>query len=49
MLGAIINANIFGELVVIVASMGRVEKQFQSKFASMNTVLINLKLHEDTA
>lgn len=49
MFGAIINANIFGELVVIVESMGRAEKQFQSKFASMNTVMITLNLKEDTA
>ena len=28
MLGAIINANIFGELAVIMSSMGQVEKNF---------------------
>ena len=44
MLGAIINANIFSELVVIVESMGRAEKKFQSKFSSINTALINLNL-----
>ena len=49
MLGAIINANIFGELVVIVASMGRAEKLFQSKYASINTALINLNLERNLA
>ena len=44
MLGAIINATIFGELVVIVESMGRAEKNFKSKFSSMNTVMITLSL-----
>lgn len=43
-LGAIINANIFGELAVILASMGQVEKIFQSKLAMINTAMINLKL-----
>ena len=49
MLGAIINANIFGELVVIVESMGRAEKNFQSKFSSMNTVMITLSLQPNVA
>ena len=49
MLGAIINANIFGELAVIMSSMGQVEKQFQSVMASMNTVMIELKLPDDLA
>ena len=49
MFGAIINANIFGELVVIVESMGKAEKVFQSMFASMNTVMITLNLQENVA
>ena len=49
MLGAIINANIFGELVVIVESMGKDEKKFQSKFSATNTVMIDLKLPEKLA
>ena len=49
MLGAIINANIFGELAVIMSSMGQVEKQFQPVMASMNTVMIELKLPDDLA
>lgn len=38
--GAIINANIFGELAVIMASIGHHEKEFQKKYASANTVMI---------
>ena len=46
-LGSIINANIFGELVVIVEGMGKDAKEFQSKTAAMNTAMINIKLpHE---
>lgn len=44
--GSIINANIFGELAVILSGMGRVEKAFQSKLAAMNTAMINLDLPE---
>jgi hypothetical protein len=43
-LGAVINANIFGELAVILASIGKEEKKFQCLFASFKTVMINLKL-----
>ena len=43
-LGAIINANIFGELAVILASMGKTEKQFASFFSASNTAMINLEL-----
>jgi hypothetical protein len=46
--GAIINANIFGELAVIMASIGHTEKKFQKKYASANTVMISLKLPEKT-
>lgn len=46
--GAIINANIFGELAVIMASIGHHEKEFQKKYASANTVMIQLNLPEDT-
>lgn len=48
-MGAIINANIFGELSVILAGMGKDEKRFQSLYASANTVMIDLKLKEKTA
>lgn len=46
-LGSLINANIFGELTVIIDGMGRDEKDFQSKTASMNTAMININLPED--
>jgi len=45
--GSIINANIFGELAVILQGMGRTEKHFQSKLAAMNTAMINLNLPKD--
>ena len=43
-MGAIINANIFGELAVILASMGKTEKNFASFFSASNTAMINLEL-----
>lgn len=46
-LGAIINANIFGELSVILGSIGRPEKEFQAILSAINTAMINLKLPED--
>lgn len=43
-MGAIINANIFGELALIFAELGKAEKLFQRKMAHVNTAMINLKL-----
>lgn len=43
-LGALINANIFGELSLIFSSLNNDEKKFQSKMAKINTAMINLKL-----
>lgn len=43
-MGAIINANIFGELAVILSAMGKQEKQFTSFFSASNTAMINLGL-----
>lgn len=43
-MGAIINANIFGELAVILSQIGKAEKTFQSNLAAMNTAMINLGL-----
>jgi len=43
-LGGLINANIFGELTVILQGMDKEVKSFQSKLAMMNTAMINLKL-----
>ena len=45
--GAIINANIFGELVVIMEGMGKDEKMFQAKLSVINTSMINLGLPEE--
>lgn len=42
--GAVINANIFGELSLIFQSLNKNEKDFQLKIAHMNTAMINLKL-----
>lgn len=46
-LGAIINANIFGELALIFSSLNKSHRAFQSKFAKINTAMINLKLKFD--
>lgn len=44
--GAIINANIFGELAVILASLNRRATMFQAKLDIANTAMKNLKLPE---
>jgi len=46
-MGAIINANIFGELALIFSSLNKSTRAFQSKFAKINTAMINLKLKFD--
>lgn len=43
-LGAVINANIFGELALILSDMNRKLKSFEMKMARTNTVMIDLKL-----
>ena len=43
-MGAIINANIFGELTLIFQSLNQTEKDFQLKIANVNTAMINLNL-----
>lgn len=47
-LGALINANIFGELSLIFSSLDIDEKEFQAKLSKMNTAMINLVLPFDT-
>ena len=47
-MGAVINANIFGELAVIMASMGKADKEFQKLYANTNSVLQNLNIGEKT-
>jgi len=46
-MGAVINANIFGELSVIIHGIGQAEKTFESIMASLNTAMINLKIPGD--
>lgn len=43
-MGAIINANIFSELAMILQGIGQSEQVFQSKLSKINTVMINIKL-----
>lgn len=42
--GAVINANIFGELSLIFMSLNQNEKAFQLKLAHINTAMIHLHL-----
>ena len=43
-IAAYINANIFGELTMILQSIGIEEQKFQSKLSFCNNTMINLKL-----
>ena len=43
-LGAVINANIFGELALIFSELDKLEKEFQLKLAQINTAMIHLNL-----
>ena len=43
-MGAIINANIFGELALILSGINKSDKIYQSKVARMNTAMINIDL-----
>lgn len=45
---AIINANIFGNLAVLVSALNRKSTQFQEKFDTVNTAMKNMKLPEET-
>lgn len=46
-LGAVINANIFGELSLLISGLGKSEKEFQAILSSLNTAMINLELRKD--
>ena len=46
-LGAIINANIFGELAVLVSQLNAKSTEFQTKLTKINTTIKNLKLPRD--
>jgi hypothetical protein len=43
-LGAIINANIFGELAVLITSLNQKSSDFQNKVTQVNTTISNLGL-----
>ena len=43
-MGAIINANLFGELAVLVAAINRKSTDFQNKLDTVNTAMKNMKL-----
>lgn len=45
---AIINANIFGNLAVLVSALNRKSTKFQEKLDTVNTAMKNMKLPEDT-
>jgi len=44
MMGAIINANLFGELAVLVTALNRKSTQYQEKIDTANTAMKNMKL-----
>ena len=46
-LGAIINANIFGELAVLITSLQTKDNDYQQKMTQVNTTIANLKLPLD--
>ena len=46
-MGAIINANIFGELAVLVAALNRKATQFQEQIDTANTAMKNMKLPDE--
>lgn len=46
-MGAIINANIFGELAVLASNLNKQALEFQSKIDIVNTAMKNLKLPEE--
>lgn len=43
-LGAVINANIFGELAIILASLDKKAQRFEVKLNRMNTIMLQLYL-----
>jgi len=45
---AIINANIFGNLAVLVSALNRKSTKFQEKLDTVNTAMKNMKLPEET-
>ena len=48
-LGALINANIFGELAVLLSQLTRRSSEFQTKLTQINTTIKHLKLPQSLA
>jgi len=46
-MGAVIQANIFGELVLLMAEMDKKSKAFASKFDCINSAMLSMGLPED--
>ena len=46
-LGAIINANIFGNMALIISDLNRKSQEFQNQIDTANTAMKNLKLPND--
>lgn len=46
-MGAIINANIFGELAVLITGLSSKNNDFQNKMTQVNTTISNLRLPDD--
>jgi hypothetical protein len=47
LLGAIINANIFGNMAVLITAINRKASRFQEQIDTANTAMKNMKLPED--
>ena len=48
LVGAIVNANIFGNLAVLIQAMNLKQTQFQEKIDTANTAMKNMKLPDPT-
>jgi len=48
LIGAIVNANIFGNLAVLVSQMNHKQTVFQDKVDTANTAMKNMRLPEGT-
>ena len=47
LIGAIVNAYIFGELAVLITQIGRKESRYQHVFDTANTAMSNIRLPEN--
>ena len=48
LIGAIVNANIFGNLAVLIQAMNHKQTEFQEKIDTANTAMKNMKLPDQT-